>query len=340
MVAKQALQFADIVQVLLCVSALSVMSAKRLVNRYPALAGLLLLETTNELLTLAVLFHRADLHLSRTLSSNLYFYSTWISSLSQFVLVLAILNGLFAEAMKPFPGLQRIGRVVFRWFGAASLAVAFAIGTGPEALGGGFSASRLLPDLAGRLQQGFDVLVLCLLIFVTFAIRPLGLTYRSHVFGILLGLGVMSTAELIVGAWLATVGALNLYSSIFLGGSIGMCLALLIWGTYFVLPEPKRRLILLPTTSPFFLWNRISEILGDAPGNVAIAGFTPDMLAPAEIEMLTAATSREAVAAREREAIALEFEDDEYRELSFASDSSHMSWHEHPVAQPAYALSR
>ena len=64
------------------------------------------------------------------------------------------------------------------------------------------------------------------------------------------------------------------------------------------------------------------------------------MLAPAEIEMLTAATSREAVAAREREAIALEFEDDEYRELSFASDSSHMNWHEHPVAQPAYALPR
>ena len=52
-------------------------------------------------------------------------------------------------------------------------------------------------------------------------------------------------------------------------------------------------MILLPTTSPFFFWNRISEILGDAPGQVAVAGFTPDMLAPAEIEMLTAATSAE-----------------------------------------------
>ncbi|HLI76383.1 MAG TPA: hypothetical protein VKV02_05500, partial [Acidobacteriaceae bacterium] len=40
---------------------------------------------------------------------------------------------------------------------------------------------------------------------------------------------------------------------------------------------------------------RISEILGDSPGHVAVAGFTPDMLAPAEIEMLTAATSTESV---------------------------------------------
>ncbi len=60
-------------------------------------------------------------------------------------------------------------------------------------------------------------------------------------------------------------------------------------------------MILLPTTSPFFLWNRISEILGDAPGQVAVAGFKPEMLAPAELEMLTAATAREKASDLERE---------------------------------------
>ena len=65
------------------------------------------------------------------------------------------------------------------------------------------------------------------------------------------------------------------------------------------MPEPARRMILLPTTSPFFFWNRISEILGDAPGQVAVAGFTPDMLAPAEVEMLTAATAGEAASAED-----------------------------------------
>lgn len=56
-------------------------------------------------------------------------------------------------------------------------------------------------------------------------------------------------------------------------------------------------MILLPTTSPFFLWNRISEALGDAPGFVAIAGFKPEMLAPAELMAFTAGSKR----ARERE---------------------------------------
>ena len=42
-------------------------------------------------------------------------------------------------------------------------------------------------------------------------------------------------------------------------------------------------MITLPTTSPFFFWNRIAEALGDAPGEVAIAGFTPSMFAPAEL---------------------------------------------------------
>ena len=63
------------------------------------------------------------------------------------------------------------------------------------------------------------------------------------------------------------------------------------------MPEPERKMILLPTTSPFFLWNRISEALGDAPGFVAIAGFKPDMLAPAELTAFTAGSKR----ARERE---------------------------------------
>ncbi len=62
-------------------------------------------------------------------------------------------------------------------------------------------------------------------------------------------------------------------------------------------------MVLLPTTSPYFLWNAISEALGDEPGFVAIAGFTPDMLAPAELTVLTAASkwAKERDDARERE---------------------------------------
>ncbi len=94
-------------------------------------------------------------------------------------------------------------------------------------------------------------------------------------------------------------GATNsVYSPIYLLSSCGFVVACGIWGWYFVMPEPAARMVLLPTTSPFFLWNRVSEALGDEPGYVAVAGFRPEMLEPVELRVLTAAS----VAARERHA--------------------------------------
>jgi hypothetical protein len=138
-----------------------------------------------------------------------------------------------------------------------------------------------------QLQQGTFVLTLCLLLFVSLAIRPLGLTFRSHIFGVTLGLGVTATAFLVQAAWISTVGAQSLYSPVYLISTIGSLISVGVWGAYFVLPEPERKMILLPTTSPFFTWNRISEALGDEPGYVAVAGFKPQMLAAAELKVLS-----------------------------------------------------
>lgn len=70
-----------------------------------------------------------------------------------------------------------------------------------------------------------------------------------------------------------------------------MCLTLCIWSAYFAFPEPKRRLIVLPTTSPFLRWNQISMALGDDPGYVAVGGIAPELFAPAEIEIMKRASA-------------------------------------------------
>jgi hypothetical protein len=129
-------------------------------------------------------------------------------------------------------------------------------------------------------------------LFVCFAIRPLGLTFRSRIFGVALGLGVTTTAFLIQAAWLATVGAQSLYSPIYIVGTLGTLISGCVWGAYFVLPEPERKMILLPTTSPFFTWNRISEALGDEPGYVAVGGIKPQMLAAAELKVLSSGATK------------------------------------------------
>ena len=71
-----------------------------------------------------------------------------------------------------------------------------------------------------------------------------------------------------------------------------VCLALGIWTAYFALPEPKRRMIVLPTTSPFLRWNQISQVLGDEPGFVALGEVIPEMFAPAEMEIMLRASSK------------------------------------------------
>lgn len=297
---KELLRASEIVQVLMCLAVIVAMFRRRVTRDFPAVAALVTVVAISTTIAVCLLFYRKPLHISIETAYPTYFYVQWTGTVLSLLLELSVLHSLFFNALKPFAGLQGVGRIIFRWVGAVSLAVAIALAAGPQLFAGAVSATQVITELASRLDQGVGVLILCLLIFVCFAIRPLGLTYRSHMFGVVLGLAVMSTVELIQAAWFATTGAHSVYSPVYLIGTLGSCGALGIWGTYFALPEPERRMILLPTTSPFFLWNRISEVLGDAPGHVAVAGFTPSMLAPAEIQMLTAATSRETAAAQAR----------------------------------------
>ncbi len=287
--------------VFLSILVLTTMAVRRVMGTFPFLAGFVFVLATGTGVRVSILFYRAALRIPKTVAYRALFYAEWTTQLLELSLLVLIIYGLFSEAMRPFPGLQRIGKIIFRWVGAVSLIVALALSAGPELFAKNVTLYGVYAEVAPRFQQGINVLILCLLIFICFSIRPLGLTFRSQMFGVALGLGLFSTVQLVQAAWLAVTGGINLYSPSYAFEAGGGCIVLLVWGMYFALPEPKRRMILLPTTSPFFLWNRISEILGDAPGNVAVAGFTPDMLAPAEVEMLTLAIAEEEASAQERE---------------------------------------
>ena len=81
-----------------------------------------------------------------------------------------------------------------------------------------------------------------------------------------------------------------MYSTISFINGLAVGLTLLVWSAYFAFPEPKRRIITLPTTSPFLRWNQISLALGDDPGHVAIGGIPPELFAPAELEVMRRAS--------------------------------------------------
>jgi hypothetical protein len=280
------LEYAMIADGVIVFGIFSIMAGKRLLRKYASLSSFLAVLFAEKCISVATLFFRSDMGLSRKLDYEIYSATNWICSCVLSVLFLLIIYSVFRHAMKPLEGLHRVGKIIFRWIFGASLVVSLVVAIGPHA--GTSTAS--IQKISGQIQQATSILTICLLLFVCFAIRHLGLTYRSHIFGISLGLGVFATVSLVEAAWFSSTDAQNLYSPMYLYSALGVCVALSIWGTYFALPEPERKMIMLPTTSPYFLWNRISEALGDDPGDVVIAGFTPSMMAPQELEFLAASS--------------------------------------------------
>lgn len=255
---------------------------RRLLRDMWGLAAFLIVRALERLVSIGLLYHRVAFGLSTPRAWRILYYWRWSSELTEYVLLLIVIYGAFRLAMKPLRGLHRAGKIIFRWVAVVSLMLSLGMAFGPRVVDG----TAYIAMVAGRLQQGTSVLLLCMLLFVCFTTRYLGLTYRSRIFGILLGLGVFSACTLVESAWVSTKGAANVYSPINLFDACGFIACLVVWNGYLLAREPERKLVLLPTTSPYFFWNQVSEALGDDPGHVVVSGFTPDMLAPGEIQML------------------------------------------------------
>jgi len=267
----------------LCVAALCVLIARKQWRDYAALACFLAMRILSNIILTAV--HAAALNhsLTRNTAYNIYFYVYWISFAIEAVLTLLIVYSVFRLAMAPLKGLQTLGMLVFKWAAGISVAVALGSAFAPNVKG-----TALLIAAVSQLQRTQSILTLCLLLFVCFAVRPMGLSYSSRIFGVSLGLGIMSTNDLVHSAWLTF--SPNMHTAFNYINGVVICVILATWTAYFALPEPKRRMIVLPTTSPFLRWNQISQALGDNPGFVAVGGVPADLFAPAELEVMRRAS--------------------------------------------------
>jgi hypothetical protein len=270
-------------EVVLCIVALSVLILRKQWADYVALGWFLAVRIFSN----SVLIYSAKAAVTHSLSKavayDIYFYVYWPSFAIESILALLVVYSIFKLAMAPLKGLQALGMLIFKW--AAGISVAVALGS---AFSPGLKGTDLLVNAISQLQRTQSILTLCLLLFVCFAIRPMGLSYTSRIFGVSLGLGLMATNDLVQSAWLTFNPYMGRTYDL-INGAVG-CVILATWTAYFALPEPKRRIIVLPTTSPFLRWNQISQALGDNPGFVAIGGVPPELFAPAEIEVMRRAS--------------------------------------------------
>jgi len=270
----------------LCIGALCAILWSRSLQQYGYLAALLGGKVLFVAAQWGVLNRREYLHLNARIAYQYDFYIYWTGFAVTSILMLVVICSMYRLAMAPLKGLHTLGMLVFKWVAAISVLVALGSAFAPH-----ITTVSYIVAFVAQMQRTQSILILCLLLFVCFAIRPMGLSYRSRIFGVSLGLGVMATTDMVQSAWVHSVNS-DMYGIFSIIGTGAVCLTFATWAVYFALPEPKRRLITLPTTSPFLRWNQISEILGDSPGHVAIGGLPPEMLAPAEIEVMRRASMK------------------------------------------------
>jgi len=288
MIDKTVIHLLAYLEPILCAILVYLMVRAKAWREFKFLVALLCVKVVCSAICLPILYLSSHGVVSRV-TYPIYFTAYWAGYALEAILSLCVIYSIFKLAMAPLKGLQTLGMLVFRWVAAISVAVAIGVAFAPHISGIKFAVA-----IVTQLQQTSSILTLCLLLFVCFAIRPMGLSYRSRIFGVSLGMGVLATANLVGTAWLAHYT--TMYSTMTIVIALVDGATLLAWTAYFAFPEPKRRMIILPTTSPFLRWNQISMALGDEPGYVAIGGISPDVFAPAELEFMRRASAKMPVA--------------------------------------------
>jgi hypothetical protein len=278
------LEYFGYLEPIFCGMLIYFMVRSKVARQFGYLTALLCVRLACSVICLPLLYFCAR-GIEKHLAYQTYFYVYWVSYALEAVLSLLVIYSIFKLAMAPLKGLQTLGMLVFRWVAAISVAVAIGVAVTPHLTG-----IKFMTAMITQLQQTSSILTLCLLLFVCFAIRPMGLSFRSRIFGISLGLGVLATVNLVNSAWISHYATIYSLFSLINGLAVGM--TLLVWSAYFAFPEPKRRIIVLPTTSPFLRWNQISMALGDDPGFVAVGGIPPELFAPAELEVMRRASAK------------------------------------------------
>jgi len=265
-----------------CLGVIALLQYRKQLRQYVFLAAYLGMRFASDIIGAAIL-QMAGHQLGRTVAYQIYFYIYWSSYAIEAMLGFGIIFSIYKLAMAPLKGLQRLGMLMFRWAAGIAIALTLATSIQPKV-----TSLSFITHVANQMQQTQSVLTLCMLLFVCLAIRPMGLSHRSKIFGVSFGLGLLATMDLIGSAWFPQAKLLvSTYNTI---NGLVFLATIAVWTTYFTIPEPRRRMIILPTTSPFLRWNQISLALGDEPGFVAIGDVTPDMFAPAEVEIMRRAS--------------------------------------------------
>jgi hypothetical protein len=252
----------NVAEVLLWAALAILFWSKGLHRRFRAMSYYLALRAISSPLLMLVLREESQSWGRQFHLGQIYYVGFFSTYLASAVLLFLICIEVFRAALSAFPGITKLGIVIFRWAAVVSVIVSL------SSISYMHRGLSIVADISYGLMRSMSVLELCLLAFLCLSMNALRLTVRDLSFGIALGFGLMSTADFVIVSWVSRFASLAdpmqfVYESLIL-------LTLAIWVAYCVLPEPARKPILMPANSTIYRWNEIASALGHTGTRVAV----------------------------------------------------------------------
>lgn len=193
---------------------------------------------------------------------DLYFYSYWISAMVSLALGFAVIHEVFLDVFRPYHTLKDLGTVLFKWAALVMIFVAIVVAaSSPE------GQSPLVQAVA-TVQRCVKVIQCGLVLFLLFFSKYLGVSWRQHSFGIVLGFGGYASVQLIGNA-LYSGGQVNSRATDFLYPAAYTC-AVLTWVGYAALKAPAR-----DVSASLLASQRWEQSLGDLQRPAAAGSLIP-----------------------------------------------------------------
>jgi hypothetical protein len=241
---------------------------KSLSRRFPAMGAYLALRLSAAPVLL-LLLHGNSIFFPSNQWLILYFFVFWAVYITSVVLLYFVCIEVFRSALSAFPGLMKLGLVVFRWAVLPSVIVTF------SSISFAHKGVLVIPEIAFGLMRAVSILELSLFAFLCLSLSALRLSVRDRAFGIALGFGMISANDFVAASLQSLNVALTaplqvVYESMIL-------VALGTWIVYFILPEPAHKPVMVPVNSTIYRWNEIASALGHTGTQVAVphAGNAP-----------------------------------------------------------------
>ncbi len=213
-----------IVPHLLLVVVLIALIRRRLFRQFPIFSAFIVSEIVQAAVIIPMLLSRSVTAKQYTL---VYFGALALST----ALRIGIIHEIFAHMFRNYVALSRFGKPLFRWATVGLLLGGLAL----AAYAGGHDLVRVT-SVANVLDRAANILQCGLLVGLFFFSSYLGLSWRSYLFGIALGVGIAATTDLVVSAIRSQTGyAYMVFLNYVTMATYHFCV--LIWMFYLLAPE-------------------------------------------------------------------------------------------------------